>query len=302
MAFPIRWDKLKNPIIKFPDRPIKDQCVYFEEKSGWFYVFASGGIRLKTKDFLSFEEVKFPEVGGSPDIIKVGYKYYITSQHAKESGSVIAWILNKFRVRDIHISVLESLDDATCPVYTQVFKRWFPARNIDGCLYEPNKWNYPESNAYFMLYKSCQKPRQAVLEILPRASRMRVLSDDIMYVDGEWAENFQIINIDGSLKVIATAHRENLPSGGFTSNNFPFIYIYSPEAISIIHRKELSIPQENWNTVMKANTGHLCDWRKYDGYFYLTYAGSNDSTSFNGRGHGKIGIARSKNLYELEVP
>ena len=52
---------------------------------------------------------------------------------------------------------------------------------------------------------------------------------------------------------------------------------------------------------MHANTGYLNDFRAEDGFFYLTYSGSIDSESFQGRGHGKIGIARSRDLVHWRV-
>jgi len=52
---------------------------------------------------------------------------------------------------------------------------------------------------------------------------------------------------------------------------------------------------------MHANTGYLNDFRAEDVFFYLTYSGSIDSESFQGRGHGKIGIARSRDLVHWRV-
>jgi hypothetical protein len=51
-----------------------------------------------------------------------------------------------------------------------------------------------------------------------------------------------------------------------------------------------------------ADCAFLADWRQYDGYFYLFYAGSDDGDSFQLRGHGKIGVARSRDLVEWRAP
>ena len=44
------------------------------------------------------------------------------------------------------------------------------------------------------------------------------------------------------------------------------------------------------------------DWRERDGHFYLFYAGSNDGERFSGRGHAKIGVARSTDLKTWTLP
>jgi hypothetical protein len=86
----------------------------------------------------------------------------------------------------------------------------------------------------------------------------------------------------------------------------------SSDAQSWLHWKKVrafKIPEEAWNegrtpgfTHETANSAYLCDARKLDGYWYLVYAGSTELESFDGRGHAKIGIARSKDLKEWEVP
>lgn len=71
----------------------------------------------------------------------------------------------------------------------------------------------------------------------------------------------------------------------------------------------LNIPQEGWNggdrkgsSYERANSAYLCDARPVDGYFYLFYAGSNETKRFNGRGHAAIGVARSADLITWNVP
>jgi len=51
----------------------------------------------------------------------------------------------------------------------------------------------------------------------------------------------------------------------------------------------------------RANAAFLLDHRERDGYFYLLYAGSSDLTSFEGRGHAKLGLARSIDLQTWDV-
>ncbi len=52
-----------------------------------------------------------------------------------------------------------------------------------------------------------------------------------------------------------------------------------------------------------ANSVFLCDARSAStGYYYATYAGSDELTRFGGWGHAEIGIARSTDLVHWHVP
>ena len=131
---------------------------------------------------------------------------------------------------------------------------------------------------------------------------------------GLWAEQFQFIEIDGVWRLIATARRYgiwdliNLALHPYTGNHHAFIYRQKRAGSSLanwtewVGRRELEVPVEDWNTAMHANGGYLLDLRAYGGYFYLFYAGSEDHTRFNERGHGKIGVVRSRDLYTWVVP
>ena len=55
-------------------------------------------------------------------------------------------------------------------------------------------------------------------------------------------------------------------------------------------------------TYEHANSVFLCDARAADGYYYATYAGSDELTAFDGWGHAEIGIARSTDLVHWQVP
>jgi hypothetical protein len=44
------------------------------------------------------------------------------------------------------------------------------------------------------------------------------------------------------------------------------------------------------------------DWRKYDGYYYVIYAGRNEGQTYAKRGWNQIALARSKDLIHWSVP
>ncbi len=122
----------------------------------------------------------------------------------------------------------------------------------------------------------------------------------------QFAENQQFLMIDGVWRVLATGRHPEGPqcdSPIYTCNHAPFLFTVRGAAASLgdwIYWDEktwLEVATEDWNTEMHANSAYLADWRHFDGWFYLFYAGSNDSDTFSGRGHGKIGVSRSRDLH-----
>ena len=77
-------------------------------------------------------------------------------------------------------------------------------------------------------------------------------------------------------------------------------------------RESSSSPEQSWDSgpglssvgFEHANSVFLCDARTHTGtgYYYVTYAGSDELTRFGGWGHAAIGIARSTDLVHWQVP
>jgi len=134
-------------------------------------------------------------------------------------------------------------------------------------------------------------------------------------VHGDTIENFEFVGIAGRWHLLAT------------SNTFdqPWIFeLLGEPAIpsSWLHwtgGRMLVIPGQPWDsgpgissvTFEHANSVFLCDTRTGTtrstgttgaGYYYVTYAGSDELTHFGGWGHAKIGIARSTDLVHWQVP
>jgi len=103
-------------------------------------------------------------------------------------------------------------------------------------------------------------------------------------------ENFDFIFEDNQWKLLST------------DNLLPFLYTLNgtgendTDWLTWINGYELEVAQHAWNSVGKANAAAIADWRQFDGYFYLFYAGENENDTFQGRGHEKLGISRSKDL------
>jgi hypothetical protein len=124
-------------------------------------------------------------------------------------------------------------------------------------------------------------------------------------LDGPWTslgavtpaqlENYQLLQIDGTWHMLATTIPIHEPTL-YTTTDFQAWDKVSTFAIE---------PQD-WNTggnVLDhevANAAYLVDRRADTGYWNLVYAGSTDLTTFGGRGHSSLGIARSTDLMTWE--
>jgi hypothetical protein len=308
----INWSDLKNPVLSVPDRMLKDQAVvYF---NGWFYVFCS--IRFesgdpnrhdkipciyKTRDFRTYECLYDDDLNirwgstvkrgtGSPDLTYISGVWHMVRQSGPDGTGR----------RNIFYSMSDDLEDWG-PSWQLNPGLRLNARRIDGALAY-------EGGYYFLGYKSRQRfrvTRSKTGELDGRWLRSR--SAD---AGGGWAENYQFIKIDGTWRMIATARDPDKPMSinDYTGSHEPFIYTMDGDGSELTHwtrwvdKRHLEVPLEDWNRVMHANSAYLCDWREYDGYFYLFYAGANDSESFERRGHGKIGVVRSRDLADWRLP
>jgi hypothetical protein len=123
---------------------------------------------------------------------------------------------------------------------------------------------------------------------------------------GSTVENYEFVALAGRWHLVATSNNLDQP--------WLFTLVGDPTTPSSWLRwtkgAELQIPSGTWDTgpglssvsYEHANSVYLCDARTTDGYYYATYAGSDELTQFDGWGHAKIGIARSKDLVHWKLP
>jgi hypothetical protein len=125
-------------------------------------------------------------------------------------------------------------------------------------------------------------------------------------VNGDTVENFEFVGIAGRWHLVATSNTFDQPWMFELSGN-------PATPTSWLHwtgGRMLVIPGQSWDSgpglssvgYEHANSVFLCDARSVDGYYYATYAGSDELTHFGGWGHAKIGIARSTDLVHWQIP
>lgn len=312
----IDWDELQNPVYANEDWSVKDATVTYVEETGEFYLFFSAFfwvgervnshvVSVKTRDWVDFSEPLF--IWGGEEL---GYHGLCSPEvHFYEDRYILTyngWGDKKGKLNQLYYAVsddLENWEKKHQPLGSEVTESY---RAIDAAL------AFDHGNYY--LYFKDSKP----LGHLPRVDLTRVATAPSL--DGPW-EFVYSGNVafmpEGSLyseKIHENSHFQKIDgdwhmlSSGYWPHN-PYLYKIggdpSDKGNWTVWKegRKLEIPvQEGFNTAHQANAAHLRDWRKYDGYFYLIYAGNTENESFWTRGNNKLGLARSKDLIEWEVP
>lgn len=309
----IDWARLRNPVLGFDDRALKDVAVAYHPGRKEFYVYSSTRFELddanntaavrsfyRTSDWRRFEPFGDPDVNGagygpgSPDVSRIGIVWQMVFQVESPAGG---------SARTLAGSVSTNLVDWSPPEPVAAEVMDPSLRNIDGAVAEHGGYLYLGWKRVQEFFVTRRPLLGAGWEPPIEASAA-----------GAWAENFQFIEIDGAWRMVATGYDPLLfrctghPTWiTYTCNHEPFIYRMDGSGDDLqdwtrwVDKTHLQIPFEDWNPAMHANSAFLADWREHDGYFYLFYAGSLEGDRFELRGHGKIGVARSRDLVEWRV-
>jgi hypothetical protein len=297
----INWSQLKNPVYKHKGWSTKDACMTY--KDGYFYIFFSAFyhdrgrershvVGIKTKDFMNFSEPMFIWDGRddgwvgmcSPNITKVDSLYYLTynswgDDHPNGMPNQLFYATSK---------KLEEWNKHQPLARNVTVEDGNPQRAIDAAATRAN-------GKFYLVWKAEQTPQIAVSDSFGETGWSRLGRPT-----EKWFENSEFINIDGKWNLLVTAH-------GYED--------HVPALIPMINSGQkdsdwlkwgdfnfLKVPEESFNTDNRANASFLVDWRAHDGYFYLLYAGRTENKTHAGRGNNKLGLARSKDLVNWQVP
>ncbi len=294
-AASIPWGRLRNPLYQLPDAAVKDVAVRLVD-GRWRLLFShvrEEPFRFRigltsSADLLSWSAVELwdqPEVGGvaSPDVTRHRSGTYVVTynSHTRDVDG-----LNKLYVR-------------TSPD----FRSWSPPQRLAFDVRRlPTDRLIDAALAH--------TPAGLVLGYNHQEDRFEVAVSPEATLDGPWRlvgvadtgpiEKYQLHQIDGVWHVLGTTvpiHRTLL----YRLDGPP------DDPDSWLRWKlvrEITVPEQGWNrpTGEVLNAAYLCDARPLDGHWYLFYAGSTELDRFGGRGHAKMGIARSTDLVRWEVP
>ena len=293
-GFPeIDWENLRNPILASRHGAIKNQAVLYH--GGWFWIFPTldleqGTAFVRTRDFKTYEYLTpAPVFGMAPRFCRDGETWHVLFQLSAPDAD-----------RRIYHASSATLVDWTAP--REAWAQTQPgARHIDAAI-------ACEGGRYYAGFKSGQ--RLHVMRSVGEALDFRWEAPVRAQTDG-WCEAYQFIKIDGQWHMMATGRA---PKGfqtvgnDYTGSHEPFLHTMDGAGTELAHwarwtnKRHIPLPFSDWNRVMHANAAYLCDWRGHDGWFYLFFAGANDDTLCRGRGHCKIGVARSRNLERWYLP
>ncbi|MFN2503187.1 MAG: hypothetical protein ABR540_02950, partial [Acidimicrobiales bacterium] len=296
----IPWGRLRNPIFSLPDAAAKDVAVRLVD-GRWRLLFSHVredpfrfriGLTSST-DLIGWSDVELwdqPEVGGvaSPDLTREGAGTYVVTYNS--------------HTRDV---------DGQPKLYERrsaAFGSWSEPRRL-----APSVRPLPGDR---LIDAALAHTRHGLfLGYNHQEDRFEMAWSPSGSLEGPWRrigvadtgafENYQFLQVDGVWHVLGTTvpvHRELL----YRLDGPP----ERPESwLRWKLVRQLEVPAESWNRDQGdgrgfelANAAFLCDARPLDGYWYLFYAGSTELNRFGGRGHAKIGIARSTDLVRWEVP
>jgi predicted GH43/DUF377 family glycosyl hydrolase len=309
----INFTKLKNPVYSYNDWSIKDACMVYH--NGEFFLFYSAFYRDKiktishvvevsTKDWVTFSEPIFNINGKeegwkglcSPNITQIGNRFMLTFN---------SWGDHHKNGRTNNLFYIESTDLRNWSEMKQIAKNLTEnLRCIDIAISYTNK-------KYYAIWKE----RSKGVGDRPRIAISESLDDDFKFIgkgicnfftnDGKPSEktneNFQFIQIDDLWYIITTDYKPHTPMIYKISGDG--LGKYDEDWLKWINGFELKIPIEDFNTNHIANSPFMSDWRNYDGYFYLLYAGRTEGNSHARRGNNKLGLARVKVIHkEFQIP
>ncbi len=321
----VDWSALRNPILALPDRSLKDQAVAYRD--GEFFLFAStrfergtaaAAIALpsffRSRDLRRFEPLCDPDLCApgaaidSPDLSAAGDLWHLVFQapppRRPGRGPPPA------DARILYVSTSRDLVDWSAASELAPEALDSSLRNLDGAL----AWHRERAVLGWKRVQSFAIAHAVGPDVTLGFRAAQLADDELRFgpssLSHSWAENFQFLNVEGSWFLVATARSPGLPFTRhvYTGSHEPYLFQMGGSGDAGADwtrwrcKQQLEIPRESWNRAMHANSATLADWRSHDGHFYLFYAGSADHTSFGGRGHAAIGVARSRDLLHWSVP
>jgi hypothetical protein len=312
----IDWKGLKNPVLTYPNWSVKDAAMAY--RNGTFYIFFSafypdGGqvrshvVEVSTTDFKRYSEPIFNFDGEddgwlgmcSPDVQQLYGKYVMTFNSWGDKPGKPNQLFYMTSDDLVHWSPRKTLALNLTQVGNQ--------RPIDAALAQAD-------GGYYLVYKESTPG----IHSRPRIAFSHSLDGPFQYVgegiaallmkdgkdNGYFHENYELIHADGQWYMLATDYLHNAANPIKYDVQAPYLYELEPNSHWLTWSRGFTfdLPQEKFNMESIANAAALYDWRKFDGYYYLIYAGRNDGTTYARRGWNQLGLARSKDLIHWSVP
>jgi hypothetical protein len=313
----IDWNSLRNPVLSYPDWSVKDAAM--AHRDGTFYVFFSafypvrGQVRshvveVSTTDFKHFSDPIFNFDGEedgwigmcSPDVQFLYGQYVMTFNSWGDEPGKPNKLFYETSKDLIHWSPRKTLALNLTRLGNQ--------RVIDSSLAAAD-------GGYYLVYKDStpgihSRPRMAFSTSLN--GPFRYTGNDgvvaLLMKDGKdngyFHENYEFFQTNGKWYMLTTDYLHNSQNHLKYDVQAPYLYALEPGShwLKWSQGYTFEISGEKFNMESIANAAAVYDWRKYDGYYYLIYAGRNDGQTYARRGWNRLALARSKDLVHWSVP
>lgn len=307
----IDWKSLSNPVLSYPDWSIKDAAMAYRD--GTFYIFFSAFypkdkgtishvVEVSTRDFKTFSQPIMNFDGTedgwkgmcSPDVQLLNGQYVMTFNSWGDKQGTPDELFYMTSPDLVHWSERRTL----------ALNLTEGSRAIDAAF-------AASDGGYYLIWKEGtqgkMRPRMAFANSL--GGHFVYIGDGLpamLWTDGRdiesdppsYHENYEFLQTNGKWYLLSTDHgKQKGPLG-------PYLYKLEPGSrwLEWIDGHRLDTPQEAFNTVDRDNAAAIYDWRQYDGYYYMIYAGVTERTTFARRGWNRLGIARSRDLIYWSAP
>jgi hypothetical protein len=308
----IDWQHLRNPVLEYPDYSVKDACMAY--RGGIFHLFfsvfdeeRSSVAMVTTEDFRRYSGFHFRFDGREDGWVGMCSPCLIAEGEESLRLTFNSWGDDPLRPNQLFY--MESPD----------FLHWGPHRplapNLTAGVRAIDAALARHADRWYLLYKA-EGWRVAHMAAAPALEGPWEFVGNglpaFLMPDGRESglthENFQALRIDGRWHVLTTDYPPHHPC------------LYDLDGtgddpahwLRWVNGRRLEVPAEAFNTVDRDNAASLCDWRQYDGHFYLLYArkGEIGRDRFSGsashkpwpRGWNRLALARSRDLVHWTVP
>jgi hypothetical protein len=291
----IDWGALHNPVLSYPAYGVKDQALQWS--GGKWHMLFSDMTATKAKPYVRFTVA----MASSPDLVHWTAPRVIATDAA--SPDIVRDPAGRFVVTYQTPGGLEYRTSASASL-----TRWsgphalghgLAHRMIDAALAFTG-------HGVILGFKAGQSTQHFEIAWAPSLTGTFALvgmPDIVLYNDT--VENYEFLTVHGSWTLVATSNTLDQP--------FIFTLAAGNPAVPAtwLHwsaGRELMIPSQPFNSgtgissvsYEHANSAFLCVGP--GGEDYLTYAASTELTQFGGWGHARIGLARSTDLVNWQVP
>jgi hypothetical protein len=291
----IDWTALHNPVLAYPTIGVKDQALQW--LGGSWHMLFSAMTETRSAPHVHFDVA----VAQSPDLRRWSAPKTIANDAA--SPDIVRDPAGRFIVTyqtpgglEYRVSSGAALSSWSGP---HPLAHGLAGRMIDAALAFTG-------HGVILGFKAGTTTQHFEIAWAPSLSgHFQLVGQPDIVLYGDTVENYEFLTVDGIWHLVATSNRLDQP----------FIFTLGPgdpsQPATWLHwspGRELMVPSEAFNTgsgissvsYEHANSAYLCVGS--DGENYLTYAGSTELTRFGGWGHARIGIARSNNLVDWQVP